>query len=143
MSGKYEISKDRPLAINLRTGRQDDSHPHLVIELLYTVIPPVRNGLQSYAHPMEGFKGRLMNFRSRLPRQITLLNWLSIRSEKQASGFQSGTLYKGGRFYVKTSMGFALVDFRMVPGNKSLRLTSYLNPDACSRNLEFDAQRAP
>jgi hypothetical protein len=60
---------------------------------------------------------------------------------KQPLGFESGDLYKGGRFYVKTSSGYAVVEFRMVPGNNYFRLTSYLNPNPRSRNLEFDLNK--
>ena len=52
----------------------------------------------------------------------------------QPPGFQGGTLYKGERFYVKSASGYGFVEFRMVPGNQYLRLTSRLNPR--SRNLE-------
>jgi hypothetical protein len=46
-------------------------------------------------------------------------------------------VYEGGRFYLKTKDGYALIELRMVPGGQYFRLQSYLNPTG-SRNLEYD-----
>jgi hypothetical protein len=44
-------------------------------------------------------------------------------------------------FFVKTPVGYALVEFRMIPGNHDLQFKSYLNPNTSSRNLEYDPAR--
>ena len=135
VSDKYRIPADGTFAIDLKTGREGGND--LSIEIVDNSDPTGKKWAVKVKAP-SGLQVAEDQFASVAPESGYESEIAIDQDTKQPSGFQSGSLYKGGRFYVKTTSGYALVDFRMVAGKKSLRLTSYLNPKPGSRNLEFD-----
>lgn len=47
-------------------------------------------------------------------------------------------LYQGGSFYAKAGQNYGRLDIEMIPGNDWLRVTTWINPTAGSRNVEVD-----
>lgn len=47
-------------------------------------------------------------------------------------------LYQGGSFYVKAGQNYGRLDIEMIPGNDWLRVTTWINSTAGSRNVEVD-----
>lgn len=136
VSGKYRIPADDTFAIDLKTGQQGGND--LSIEILNNSDPTGKRWAVKVKAPSGGLQVAEDEFSAVAPEFGYESEIVIDEDTKQPLGFQSGSLYKGGRFYVKTNSGYALVDFRMVAGKKSFRLTSYLNPNPNSRNLEFD-----
>jgi hypothetical protein len=135
VSNEYSIPANGVVTLNLRTGRQGGSD--LSIEL--TANTSLREGKwAAKVTAPSGIQVANDQFATEAPDSGYEPEIAIDQDTKQPSGFQSGSLYKGGKFYVKTVSGYALVEFRMVPGNNYFRLTSYLNPNPSSRNLEFD-----
>jgi hypothetical protein len=140
ISDKFKIQSDETVAINLRTGKQDKTTASFVVELVDNSDPTGRKWAARISAPGGGLQPANDEFATVAPEEGYVPEIGIDQDTPQPGGFQSGTLYKGGKFYVKTSSGYALVEFRMIPGNKSIRVTSYLNPSG-SRNLEFDDKK--
>lgn len=136
VSSKFRIPESGTVAFDLKSGRlggQDVS-----IELVDNSDPTGKKWVAKVRAPSGGIQVASGEF-SVLAPELGYQPELTIDQDTpQSAGFQSGSLYRGGQFFVKTISGYALVEFRMIPGNKSLHFTSYLNPNTSSRNLEFD-----
>ncbi len=138
VSNEYSIPSNGTVALDLKTGRQGGSD--VSIELTENRDPTGRIWAAKVTAPL-GLQIADDQFSTVAP-EFGYKSEVSVdQSTKQPSGFQSGSLYKGSRLFVKTASGYALVEFRMVPGNNYFRLTSYLNPNPNSRNLELDPKQ--
>lgn len=142
ISDKFKIQADGTVALNLRTSKQGRADANILVELLDNSDPTGRKWVAKVSAPGGGIQPVNDEFATIAPESGYQSEITINQDTPQPGGFQSGSLYKGGKFYVKTSVGYALVEFRMIPGNKSVRLTSYLNPNTNSRNLEFDPAKA-
>ena len=147
ISKRFEISSDGISPINLKTGRSE--YPDLSIEILENKIeydPIKMTRTTKWSARLHAYSGGIqpvnVEFATIAP-ESGYQSAISINQDTpQPAGFQSGSLYSGGRFFVKTESGYAFVDFRMVPGHKGFRVISYLNPNVGSRNLEFDSSKS-
>ena len=132
-----KIPDNGSIKVNLLTGRQDESNAHLIIDLLYNSDRTGRSWMARLRVPNGGIQQTTDEFATLAPESGYHPEVTIDQNSPQPNG-QSGNLYKGGRFYLRTPAGYALVDVRMIPGNKSLRLSSYINSNSNSRNLEHD-----
>ncbi len=139
VSDEYRIPDSGTLAVDLHTGRTGGED--FAIDLLDNTDPTGRRWIARVRAPSGGVQSANVEFPVMAPDTGYVPEMTIDQDTPQPPGFQSGSLYKGGRFFVKTDAGYALVEFRMVAGNKSLRLTSRLNPNPSSRNLEFDQSK--
>jgi hypothetical protein len=140
VSNKYRIPEDGVVGVDLKTGRLGGTD--LLIELIANSDPTGKIWIAKVSAPSGGIQLASDEFATVAP-ETGYESVLTINQDSpQPAGFQGGSLYKGGRFYVKIPLGYAVAEFRMIPGNKSLHFTSYLNPKPSSRNLEFDLNKA-
>ena len=136
ISTKYRIPANGVIALDLKTGRQGGND--VSIALIDNSDPTGKKWVAKVRAPSGGLQAVDNEFATVAPEAGYESEIAIDQDTPRASGFPGGSFYKGGKFYVKTASGYALVEFRMVPGNKSLYFTSYLNPNPNSRNLEFD-----
>jgi len=136
VSDKFRIPESGTLAVDLKSGRVGGED--VQIEMVDNSDPTGRKWVAKVRAPSGGVQMASDEFSVLAPASGYVPELTIDQDTPQPAGFQSGSLYKGGRFFVKTAAGYAVVEFRMVPGNKSLHLTSHLNPDTSSRNLEYD-----
>lgn len=139
ISNKYRIPANGAIAVDLKTGQQGGND--ILIELVDNNDPTGKKWVARVSAPSGGLQVADSEFATVAPESGYESETIIDQDTVQPTGFQSGSLYKGGKFYVKAASGYALVEFRMIPGNKSLHFTSYLNPNPSSRNLEFDPTR--
>jgi hypothetical protein len=138
VSNKYRVPANGTIAVDLKTGQLGGND--VFIELVNNSDPTGKEWEAKISAP-GGLQIASDEFAAVAPESGYKSELTIDQNTVQPSGFQSGSLYKGGKFFVKTSSGYALVEFRMVPGNKSVNFTSYLNPIPGSRNLEFDPSK--
>ena len=138
VSNKYRVPANGTIAVDLKTGQLGGND--VSIELVKNSDPTGREWAAKISAP-GGLQTANDEFAALAPESGYKSELLIDQNSVQPSGFQSGSLYKGGKFFVKTTSGYALVEFRMVPGNKSVNFTSYLNPIPGSRNLEFNPKQ--
>lgn len=136
VSNKYRIPESGTVNVDLKTGQLGGQD--LLIEFTDNSDPTGKKWAAIVRAPSGGLQIARDEFSVLAPESGYQPEVALDQDTPQPTGFQSGSLYKGGRFFVKTPSGYALVEFRMIPGNKSLRFTSYLNPTPGNRNLEFD-----
>lgn len=139
VSDKYRIPDSGTLAVDLHTGRTGGED--FAIDLLDNTDPTGRRWIARVRAPSGGVQPANVEFPVTAPDTGYVPEVTIDQDTPQPPGFQSGSVYKGGRFFVKTGSGYAIVEFRMIAGNKSLRLASRLNPNPDSRNLELDPSR--
>lgn len=140
VSNKYRIPGNGTVAVDMKTGRLNGND--LLIELVDNSDPTGKRWVAKVRAPVGGIQAVNDEFATTAPESGYQPEVIINQDTPQPAGFQSGSLYKGGKFYVKTASGYALVEFRMIPGNKSIHFTSCLNPNPKSRNLEFDPAKA-
>ncbi len=139
VSDKYRIPDSGTLALDLRTGRTGGED--LAIDLLDNSDPTGRRWIARVRAPSGGVQSANVEFPVLAPEKGYVSEVTIDQDTPQPPGFQSGSLYKGARFFVKTGSGYALVEFRMIAGNRSLYFTSRLNPNPDSRDLELDPSK--
>jgi hypothetical protein len=72
-------------------------------------------------------------------------------TEAPLTGYQSHTIltsetqkppkwepYQGGSFYIQAGQNFGRMEIKMIPGNESLKIITWINPTQGSRNVEDD-----
>jgi hypothetical protein len=138
-SGDLVVPPTGSLGINLITGKEDQQGAHLFVDLLDNSDPKGNHWLARVRAPTGGVQPVKGEFTTTAPGDGYLSEF--VMTQESPNTLQSDTLYKGGRFFVKTSAGYAVVEIRMIPGNRDLRFTSYLNPNMSSRNLEHSDAR--
>ncbi len=136
ISEKFHLSNDNAATVNLVTGRLDNNG-HCVIRIVDNSDPAGRRWIAEVTSPGGGIQECKNEFPVEAP-ETGYQEKISLNQDSpQPQAFQSGSLYKGGRFYLKSPAGFAVVEFRMVPGNKSIRFISYLNPNGRKLDSQF------
>jgi len=139
VSNKLRIPESGIVAVDLKSGRLDGED--VLIELPDNSDPTGKKWRAKVRVPSGGVQVASNEFSVIAPESGYQPELTIDQDTPQPAGFQSGSLYKGGKFFVKTASGYALVEFRMIPGNKSLYSTSYLNPNISSRVLEYDPSK--
>ncbi len=138
LSNEITIPSSGTVGINLQNGRQGVTDVHLVIELLDNSDPTGKKWAARVSAPRGGIQPANDEFATIAPISGYQSELTINQDTTLPNGFQDPGLYKGGKFYLKTSVGYALIEFRMIPGNSDFQFSSYLNPNTNSRNLEYD-----
>jgi hypothetical protein len=136
-SGKMQVPDNGSVKINLLANEQDESNSQLIIDLLSNSDRTGRSWNARLRVPSGGIQQTAEEFATLAP-ESGYQPEITIDQTSHLPDGQSGNLYKGGRFYLQTPSGYAVIDIQMVAGNNSLRFSSYLNPNPTSRNLEHD-----
>ena len=138
LSNKVEIPPSGSVGVNLQNGHKGAVEAHVMIEFVDNSDPSGKKWGVRLRAPGGGIQTANEEFATVAPESGYQSEIYLDQDTHQPSGFQSGSLYKGGKFYVKTSAGYAVFDFRMIPGSSHFKFSSYLNPNLNSRNLEYD-----
>jgi hypothetical protein len=128
ISGEFDLSKQNTASIPLIPRQEGKPSAACLIEITDNSDPTGKRWKAQVSVPNGEIQICNAEFPTEAPDSGYTKKVILNQDSPQPSAFQSGSLYKGGRSYLKTSSGFAVLEFRMIPGNKYIRVVSYFNP---------------
>jgi hypothetical protein len=139
-SVEIKIPSNNVVGINLLNGQKDEANANVVIQLLDNGDRTGKRWAARISVPNGGIQPADEEFATLAPDNGYMPAITIDQDTKQRLAFQSG-LYKGGRFFVKTPVGYGLIEFRMIAGDSDFQFTWRVNPNLSSRNLEEDSDK--
>jgi len=139
---KYKLDDSNRVLVDIKNAKTGAFNGNIVdIQILDNSDPTGKRWEAKISSPGGGIQLTTDEIAAQAPETGYLSDVRIDQDMRLPPGMHSGSLYKGGRFFINTSEGYGLVQFRMIPGRGSLHFTSYFNPSG-SRNLEYDPSLA-